>query len=77
MNILRDEWKPVLDINAVIYGLIYLFYDPNPLDPLNMDAADEFRANKAKFERSVATSLRGGRVNAPSAGGLISFPRLL
>ena len=25
LNILRDEWKPVLDINAVIYGLIYLF----------------------------------------------------
>ncbi|CAN0451312.1 unnamed protein product, partial [Laminaria digitata] len=23
----------VLDINAVIYGLIYLFYEPNPEDP--------------------------------------------
>jgi ubiquitin-conjugating enzyme E2 M len=32
---LREDWKPVLDINAVIYGLIYLFYDPNPNDPLN------------------------------------------
>ena len=35
LNILRDEWKPVLDINAVIYGIIYLFYEPNPNDPLN------------------------------------------
>ena len=35
LNILREDWKPVLDINAVIYGLIYLFYDPNPNDPLN------------------------------------------
>jgi ubiquitin-protein ligase len=35
LNILRDEWKPVLDINAVIYGVIYLFYEPNPNDPLN------------------------------------------
>lgn len=25
----------MLDINAVIYGLIYLFYEPNPDDPLN------------------------------------------
>jgi Ubiquitin-conjugating enzyme len=30
LNILREDWKPVLDINAVIYGLIYLFYEPNP-----------------------------------------------
>ena len=26
LNILREDWKPVLDINAVIYGLIFLFY---------------------------------------------------
>ena len=24
LNILREDWKPVLDINAVIYGLIFL-----------------------------------------------------
>lgn len=35
LNILRDDWKPVLDINAVIYGLIFLLYEPNPNDPLN------------------------------------------
>ncbi|RLN89328.1 hypothetical protein BBJ28_00021964 [Nothophytophthora sp. Chile5] len=38
LNILREDWKPVLDINAVIYGLIYLFYEPNPDDPLNRGA---------------------------------------
>eukprot|EP01034_Spumella_vulgaris_P035358 gene35358-43600_t len=49
LNILREDWKPVLDINAVIYGLIYLFYEPNPDDPLNREAADLFRNNKAEF----------------------------
>ena len=39
LNILRAEWKPVLDINAVIYGIIFLFYEPNPEDPLNKEAA--------------------------------------
>ena len=29
LNILRADWKPVLDINAVIYGIIFLFYTPN------------------------------------------------
>ena len=43
LNILREDWKPVLDINAVIYGLIYLFYEPNPDDPLNREAAELFR----------------------------------
>lgn len=48
LNILRDDWKPVLDINAVIYGLIYLFYEPNPDDPLNREAADLLRSDKAQ-----------------------------
>jgi ubiquitin-conjugating enzyme E2 M len=71
LNILRDEWKPVLDINAVIYGIIYLFYEPNPNDPLNQEAAALFRDNRATFDRNVASSLRGGTV------GRTSFPRLL
>jgi ubiquitin-conjugating enzyme E2 M len=48
LNILREDWKPVLDINAVIYGLIYLFYEPNPDDPLNREAADLFRNDRAQ-----------------------------
>jgi ubiquitin-conjugating enzyme E2 M len=48
LNILREDWKPVLDINAVIYGLIYLFYEPNPDDPLNREAADLYRTDKAQ-----------------------------
>lgn len=48
LNILREDWKPVLDINGVIYGLIYLFYEPNPGDPLNREAADLFRNDKAQ-----------------------------
>ena len=48
LNILREDWKPVLDINGVIYGLIFLFYDPNPADPLNREAADLYRNDKAQ-----------------------------
>ena len=46
LNILREDWKPVLDINAVIYGMIYLFYEPNPDDPLNREAADLYRTDR-------------------------------
>jgi ubiquitin-conjugating enzyme E2 M len=43
LNILRADWKPVLGINAVILGLIFLFIEPNPNDPLNKEAAELMR----------------------------------
>jgi ubiquitin-conjugating enzyme E2 M len=71
LNILREDWKPVLDINAVIYGLIYLFYEPNPDDPLNHEAAELFRKDVTQFQRMVSRTLRGGVVDG------IVFPTLL
>ena len=50
LNILRADWKPVLDIGNVIMGLIFLFLEPNPNDPLNHEAAAEFRENPARFK---------------------------
>lgn len=34
-NILREDWKPVLNLSSVMVGLQYLFLEPNPDDPLN------------------------------------------
>mmetsp|Transcript_6094 Transcript_6094/g.12152 ORF Transcript_6094/g.12152 Transcript_6094/m.12152 type:complete len:104 (+) Transcript_6094:197-508(+) len=70
LNILREDWKPVLDINAVIYGLIYLFYEPNPGDPLNQEAAKTLRENKSQFARNVEKSLKGGYVDG------VQYPKL-
>lgn len=71
LNILREDWKPVLDVNAVIYGVIYLFYEPNPDDPLNRDAADLYRTDLQQFTRVVKRTLQG----YSHAGE--SFPRLI
>ena len=38
LNILREDWKPVLNINSIIVGLQYLFLEPNADDPLNKGA---------------------------------------
>lgn len=35
LNILREDWKPVLNLNSVMVGLFYLFLEPNAEDPLN------------------------------------------
>lgn len=71
LNILREDWKPVLDINAVIYGLIHLFEEPNPNDPLNHDAAEEFRRDARTFERTVKRTLRGAYVGSEYFEALI------
>lgn len=71
LNILREDWKPVLDVNAVIYGLISLFYEPNPNDPLNHEAAELFRRDVKRFERTVQRTLRGGDMDG------VYFDRLL
>merc|ERR1719324_1909853 len=71
LNILREDWKPVLSISSVVYGLLYLFLEPNPGDPLNHEAAQALRDNRADFARLVARSLRGGNI----AGH--TFPKLV
>ena len=71
LNILRADWKPVLGINQVILGLIFLFIEPNPTDPLNLEAAKVFRENPNQFNRNVQTSLRGGTVDG------ITYPKFL
>lgn len=60
LNILRQDWKPVLTLSAVLYGLQLLFLEPNPDDPLNKDAADLLKRDKHAFRRNVQASLIGG-----------------
>eukprot|EP01067_Filipodium_phascolosomae_P000340 Filipodium_phascolosomae@DN1270_c0_g1_i1.p2 len=71
LNILREDWRPVLSISSIVYGLIYLFLEPNPEDPLNHDAAEALRNNRADFSKTVARTLKGGMVNGER------FPHML
>lgn len=60
LNILREDWKPVLTVNSVIYGLQFLFLEPNPEDPLNKKAAELLSKNQNYFASNVKTSIYGG-----------------
>lgn len=71
LNILREDWKPVLTINAIVYGLQYLFLEPNPEDPLNKEAAEVLQNNKRTFEMNVKRAMSGGSV------GTVTFDRCL
>ncbi|KAI8376363.1 putative ubiquitin-conjugating enzyme E2 [Radiomyces spectabilis] len=63
LNILREDWKPVLSLHSVLVGLQYLFLEPNADDPLNKDAADDLRHSRRNFEANVNKSLSGGSFN--------------
>jgi ubiquitin-conjugating enzyme E2 M len=63
LNILREDWKPVLNLNAVFYGLQYLFLQPNDTDPLNKEAAEEMRKNKVEFANNVKLAMKGGKIS--------------
>ncbi|KAF2757654.1 hypothetical protein EJ05DRAFT_439828 [Pseudovirgaria hyperparasitica] len=62
LNILREDWKPVLNLNAVIVGLQFLFLEPNASDPLNKEAAEDLKSNREGFKRNVRTSMGGGSI---------------
>jgi len=71
LNILRADWMPVLNLGAVIFGLVTLFLQPNPDDPLNKEVAQLMIDNKTQFEKNVKLALTGGYV------GNRQYPKLL
>lgn len=60
LNILREDWKPILNIRAIVHGLQFLFLCPNPEDPLNKDAAHLMERNEKQFEAQVHRSINHG-----------------
>jgi len=70
LNILRADWMPVLSLGSVVFGLMTLFLEPNPDDPLNKEAAQLMIDKPAQFERNVKQTLAGGYVMGRN------FPRL-
>jgi len=59
LNILRKDWRPILPLNAVFTGLHLLFLEPNPDDPLDIDAASIFEKDYKKFERTAKNYIKG------------------
>ncbi|KAI8097755.1 E2 ubiquitin-conjugating enzyme [Halteromyces radiatus] len=63
LNILREDWKPVLSLHSIMVGLQYLFLEPNADDPLNKEAAEDLRRNRQQFAEHVKKSMEGNTIN--------------
>lgn len=65
LNILRADWKPVMTLKDVLFGMELLFFEPNPDDPLPgtaKEAAQMLRDDRRKFE-AKARAWMDGRYN--------------
>lgn len=49
LNILRDNYTPAMSIAILVVGLQYLFASPNPDDPLNKEAAKQYKEDFNRF----------------------------
>ena len=53
LDILKDKWSPALQIRTVLLSIQALMSAPNPDDPLNEEAAREWKSNEAAaFQRA-------------------------
>ncbi|RYP68234.1 hypothetical protein DL770_008470 [Monosporascus sp. CRB-9-2] len=48
-----DNWKPPCRVRAVLEAVRALLVEPNPDDPLEARIADEYRTDRAAFERNA------------------------
>jgi len=71
LDIIKTAWRPVMDVPMVIMGLLSLFDEPNPNNPLNLEASKVLRTNEAQFRRNVESSLRGGTLDGVTYDRLV------
>lgn len=53
LNILKEEWSPMLTVASLLLCISALLSQPNADDPLNIEAADAFRNNPAEFHKTA------------------------
>ncbi|XP_050031041.1 nedd8-conjugating enzyme UbcE2M-like [Dermacentor andersoni] len=63
LNILREDWNPVLTLGAVVLGLQFILLEPNTEDPLNKKAAELLLHDRKLFLQNVASAMHAGSVN--------------
>ena len=53
LDILKENWSPALTVAKLLLSICSLMEDPNPDDPLRVDAADLFLENKSAYMSKV------------------------
>jgi ubiquitin-protein ligase len=62
LDILKDAWSPALSIEKVILSISSLFQEPNPDDPLNTSAANEYKNYYKSFASKAIQCAKQARI---------------
>lgn len=54
LNVLKEEWSPMLVVSSLLLCISGLLSQPNPDDPLNEEAAELLTGNPAEYARIAA-----------------------
>lgn len=66
LPIVTRDWRPVLSLNTVVFGLQLLFLEPNMDEIVNADAASALQRGVHLLGEQVQQTFRGGVVNGMS-----------
>ena len=58
LDILKEQWSPVLSISKVLLSICSLLTDPNPKDPLRPDVARLYMKDKLTYEVNAREATR-------------------
>tara|TARA_B110000208_G_C11711877_1_gene409615 strand:- start:391 stop:837 length:447 start_codon:yes stop_codon:yes gene_type:complete len=53
LDILKDQWSPVLNISKVLLSICSLLDDPNPDDPLVPEIANIYKSDREKYTNTA------------------------
>ena len=65
LNILRKDWKPVLGVRDILFGLEMMFFEPNLEDPLPgtaRQAAQQLKDAPGAFQKKAVQWVKGNYV---------------
>jgi ubiquitin-conjugating enzyme E2 G1 len=49
----EERWRPILGVEAIIISVISMLSDPNLSSPANIDAAKQYKENRAEYIKKV------------------------
>lgn len=73
LDVLKDKWSPLYNIDTIFNSVICLMNDPNPGSPLNSKAAHDYTLSRNRF-RDICTSYYSSLAINPNIRFMLDMP---